>query len=204
MHFLGSRRTVEVPYVGALVNGGLRRFTVESVNAVRGRPVANLAPGWRLTRVESQEPLRASPADVTLEGVATHTLYTTAEQRRALDEQAAPPHRRQRAVLIPLSKSEAWWRMAQDERQQLFAPRGSGARPGGHIGIGMRYLERFPRRLYHARFLPTSEWDFLTFFELDDDDVETFRRMLSELRDPERNPEWRFVEREVEIWLRPA
>jgi hypothetical protein len=56
--------------------------------------------------------------------------------------------------------------------------------------------------LYHSRYLPeASNYDFLTYFEFRDADAPAFRGLLAELRDVKRNPEWRYVEREFEIWM---
>jgi hypothetical protein len=46
-----------------------------------------------------------------------------------------------------------------------------------------------------------TSYDFLTYFEFEDDDVGAFRELLTALRDPERNPEWTCVDLEWEIWM---
>src|SRR5207249_7080274 len=99
---------------------------------------------------------------------------------------------------IPIAKSDAWWALAQDERDHYF--RRTPDRPG-HVEIGTRYAPSIFRRLYQARFQPGSEWDFLTYFEVREEDVGAFRSLLAGLRDPAVNPEWGFVERETEIWM---
>ena len=63
------------------------------------------------------------------------------------------------------------------------------------LGTGMR-------RLYHARYLPGSEWDFLTYFEFTEKRAQQFRELVAALRDVKKNPEWKFVNREVEIWMK--
>jgi hypothetical protein len=42
---------------------------------------------------------------------------------------------------------------------------------------------------------------FLTYFEFPRDTTAAFEELLGELRDVERNPEWAFVDREVELWM---
>jgi len=126
-----------------------------------------------------------------------HVVYTDADKRRELAAISAG-ERGPRAVLIPISKSDAWWAMAQDERERFF--RRSPDRPG-HVEIGTRHAPSIFRRLYHARYQPGSQWDFLTYFELAEEDTDAFRTLLAELRDPVLNPEWQYVERETEIWM---
>jgi len=40
-----------------------------------------------------------------------------------------------------------------------------------------------------------------TYFEFDRKHTDGFKRLLAGLRDPERNPEWKYVDREYEIWM---
>ncbi|MGR8931848.1 MAG: chlorite dismutase family protein, partial [Gammaproteobacteria bacterium] len=70
-------------------------------------------------------------------------------------------------MLIPIAKSEAWWSLPQDKRGEHFR-----TSPGyrGHTAIGADFAARIFRRLYHARGLPGYEWDFLTYFDFDEDD----------------------------------
>src|SRR5262249_36160711 len=102
-------------------------------------------------------------------------------------------------AIVAITKSDAWWRLAHDERQAYFRKR---AAADGHTAIGEKYAAKIARRLYHARYLPGSEWDFITYFEFTEEHAPTFRKLLAALRDPKKNPEWGFVEREVEVFLR--
>ena len=91
-----------------------------------------------------------------------------------------------------IRKTEAWWALAQDERRAIFEEQSR------HIGIGLEYLPAVARRLYHSRELG-EPFDFLTWFEFAPGDAVAFDELLRRLRD---TPEWRFVEREVELRLR--
>ena len=103
------------------------------------------------------------------------------------------------AVLIPIGKSEEWWKLAQDQRQSYFEKTGKHQ---GHTAIGLKYVDRVFRKLYHSRYLNSSVgYDFLTYFEFKDSYEEDFRALLAELRDTKKNPEWVFVDREYEIWM---
>ena len=98
-----------------------------------------------------------------------------------------------RAALIPIRKNAAWWALTQDERRDVFEAQSR------HIAIGLRYLPAIARRLHHCRDLgPDEPFDFLTWFEYTPADAGAFEELVGALRD---SPEWRFVEREVDIRL---
>ena len=98
-----------------------------------------------------------------------------------------------RAALIPIRKNGAWWALTQDERRQVFEAQSQ------HIAIGLRYLPAIARRLHHCRDLsPDEPFDFLTWFEYTPTDAGAFEDLVGQLR---ASPEWRFVEREVDIRL---
>lgn len=186
---------------GALVDvplgGRVNRYRVDSVEERVGAALRGVEAGMSVVRLEAPAPLPTPAGGLLASGVVQHVLYTDAERRRELAAVSAG-ERGPRAVLIPIAKSDAWWAMAQDERDAYF--RRAPDRPG-HVEIGARYAPTIFRRLYQARYLPGSQWDFLTYFELHDEDLGAFRALLAQLRDPALNPEWRFVERETEIWM---
>lgn len=170
------------------------RFRIEEVRAVRGEPLAGLSVGGALCRIESTAGLPSGDGNLT--GVLQHLGYTRAAERAALatTELAGP---RAVCVLIPMTKSSAWWQLAHDERDAIF--RGSG-RPG-HVNVGLPFARVILRKAYHCRPLPGTAWDFLTYFEFLPERRAEFMELLAGLRDPERNPEWSYVEREAEVWL---
>jgi hypothetical protein len=170
----------------------ITRYVVDRVKPVAGAGLEGVIPGAQLVRLESEG--RPLAPDAPLTGVTTHLVYTSVAARRELMMSPAPESG-PTAVLIPIRKSAAWWAMAQDERQAHFE------RAAGHLTVGMPYLQRIFRRLYHARNLPGAVWDFLTYFEFPPDRTEEFESLLAGLRDPQKNPEWSFVERETEVWM---
>jgi hypothetical protein len=168
---------------------------VEAVVPVRGASVAGIEPGQAWSRLEQPGAL-AVPAAPFI-GTTQHLVYTDAASRAelsAISRASTGPI----AVLIPICKSASWWALAQDERQAHFTP----GRRAGHTALGRPFAARIYRRLYHARHLPGSSWDFLTYFEFPASERGAFQELLSILRDPESNPEWSFVDRELEIWMR--
>jgi Chlorite dismutase len=175
----------------------LRRdhYRIDALVQVRGPGLDGLEPGAGLDRVEASAPF--PPSSGGLIGVTQHLVYTTAPERRellAISAKETGPL----AVVIPIRKSDAWWGLAQDERDLLMRP--IGGKPG-HIRLGREYAGRIYRRLYHARYAGGSDWDFLTYFEFPADAADEFRSLLRGLRDPLQNPEWAYVERECELWL---
>jgi hypothetical protein len=172
------------------------RYRVESVSHVRGTPLAGVETGASFFRVESSAGPPAGTGD--LVAATQHLGYTRASERAEL---ASPPPAGpdSLAVVIPITKSEAWWALAHDERDQLF--RGRGDRKG-HVAVGRPHAPRLFRKLYHGRGVPGAGWDFLTYFELEASGADEFRALVASLRDPELNPEWLEVIREAEVWLR--
>lgn len=171
------------------------RYRIEAVRTQRGAPLTGITPGDKFVRLESIAELPAGGGD--LVGVTQHLAYTRAAERPDLVTTPLPGQDAV-CVVIPLTKSEAWWQLALDERDAMF--RGGATRPG-HVEVGLAYARSILRKLYHARSLPGAGWDFVTYFEFAPAHRQQFEALLAGLRDPERNPEWNYVERESEIWL---
>ena len=95
------------------------------------------------------------------------------------------------AALIPIRKSDAWWALAQDERRAVMEDQSR------HIRMGMKYLPAVARKLHHCRDLG-EPFDFLTWFEYAPEDASAFEELVGLLRG---TPEWKYVDREVDIRL---
>ncbi len=138
-------------------NTRMNRYAVSSVRAVAGAS-PDLLPGAVMLRVEGDpsDPLLADEningkISFLLRGATRHLQYTGAGQRTELNARSRAeldPSPGTAAVLIPIKKSEAWWALAQDERQAHFQRTGSAE---GHTAIGLRYADKIFRRLYHCR-----------------------------------------------------
>jgi hypothetical protein len=170
------------------------RYRIEAVQNVRGAPLAGLEPGTKFVRLESVTELPAGGGE--LFGVTQHLAYTRAAERPDLVTTPLPGHDAI-CVVIPLKKSEAWWQLALDERDAMFR----GASRPGHVELGLAYARIILRKLYNRRAFPGAEWDFVTYFEFAPAHRAQFEALLAALRDPAKNPEWNYVEREAEIWL---
>lgn len=169
-------------------------YELQAVLPVRGAPAAGAEAGQAWSRVE--QPGAPALPEAPFLGSTQHLVYTDAATRSELT-QVSRGGSGPVAVLIPICKSAAWWALAQEERQAYFLP---GRQPG-HTALGRPFAARIYRRLYHARYLPGSSWDFLTYFEFPESERAAFRELLAILRDPAQNPEWAFVERELELWM---
>ena len=138
----------------------------------------------------------AAPADGwALRGITSNERYVVREEKAQLVDRQEGLGRPSStfAALIPVRKTAAWWALTQDERRDIFEAKSA------HIGIGLRYLPAIARRLHHCRDLDVdAPFDFLTWFEYAPSDEAAFDDMLLQLR---ATPEWRYVEREVDIRL---
>jgi len=186
----------------AQISARRTHYVVESSVVVRGESVASMVAGAELTRLFCDSPI-AGLNDVLLAGSSQHLQYANAAQRDHLAAVSAKEFSAgatTRAVIIPIRKNAAWWRLAHDERLAFFNPS-----PGkeGHTTIGERYAGRIFRQLLHARYdAAKPPYDFVTYFEFNEADTSAFTALLGELRDETLNPEWRYVEMEQEFWLR--
>lgn len=108
----------------------------------------------------------------TLTGVIRPLVYAsqTPDQLQALQatEYAGelPPRY---AVAIPTRKSAAWWNLPEAKRLALMRE---------HTAVGIEYLAKVKRRLYHATGL--ADADFITWFETDD--LAAFSELVARLR----------------------
>jgi len=173
------------PIVFSGGNDGAWQVTRQT--AIKGNGVAGVA---RLAK--GAQPIAG--ATWVLSGVASNLRYTSAAEKRVLDATPSVLGRSSatRAALIPITKSAAWWALAQDERRAVLEDKSR------HIAIGSDYLTAVSRQLVHCRDQPGAAFDFLTWFEFAPADEGRFDELLTKLR---ATPEWGFVEREVELRL---
>lgn len=169
-------------------SGGARgNWKVLKQGALKGAALADVAFVDRGTKADSG-------AAWTLAGVTSNLRYTNAAEKKVLDATPSVLARpgATRAALIPITKSAAWWGMAQDERRAVLEDKSR------HIAIGSDYLSVVSRQLVHCRDQVGAQFDFLTWFEFKPEDESRFDELLAKLR---ATPEWGFVEREVELRL---
>jgi chlorite dismutase len=179
------------PLLVAFVGGDTGSWRVVRFQAVRGIP---LPPVSHLTMIEG--PAAASVgrnAAWVLRGVTSHERYVTRAEHEALAARQGELGRLQatRAALIPITKSEQWYELSQDERRRIFEDRSR------HIGTGLEYLPAIARRLHHGRERGEA-FDFLTWFEYAPEAEPAFEQLVARLRASE---EWTYVVREIDVRL---
>lgn len=179
------------PLMVAFAGGEAGSWAVERIETVAGVP---LEPVSRLEMIESPAThgLNGRSAWV-LRGVTSNDRYASRGEQDAFVSKQEPLGRMAstRAALIPITKSEAWWELPQDERRRIFEE------SSHHVATGLEYLPAVARRLHHGRDL-SEPFDFLTWFEFAAEDAARFEDLVNKLRATE---EWVYVEREVDIRL---
>jgi hypothetical protein len=142
-----------------------------------------------------------------LGGVVRPRTYTGAAMNNFAYAHAVvqqPGHLMPNAFLVPMSKTAAWWAKDWMERHTYFLPRyddDGRMKAQGHALAAEPGIACLMRRTYKAETEPAPEgaYDFVTYFECADADIPTFHRVMANLRDVDKNPEWRFV-REGPTW----
>jgi hypothetical protein len=204
-YFFASADKAAVQKIAGDRKQSLSLYKIESVVSIRGKPGIDAKPGATIVRLEIAAklgPVAGAQAPALLfRGVPQHLQYTSREQRDDLNKRSRtelPASKNTVAVIIPIRKSAAWWALPHDERHAHFQKKGDKI---GHTAIGAKYVERIYRKLYHARYaVEAADHDFITYFEFERAHTDDFKSLLKQLRDPEQNPEWNFVDREYEIW----
>jgi hypothetical protein len=189
-----------------------------------GEPPASAAPGldqarymvqvsskYRPRLQELEEELRRRIGDnagiIALDGAARNPRYSSAEMAQYASK-GAPPRRSGRAsrhaIILPIRKSPEWWQKTVLERHSYFYPhvdQARGHQVKGHAMAAEKGIGSLFRRVYHNPdgYERDNEFDFITYFECDDEALPVFEAVLGSLRDVLQNPEWRFVQ-EGPIW----
>ena len=144
---------------------------------------------------------------LTLEGAARNPRYSSAEMV-SYSNRGAPPRRSGRvsknAIIIPIRKTRDWWQKSALERHSYFYPHvdhASASPVKGHALAAEKGIASLFRRVYHnpEGYERPDEWDFITYFECDDEALPVFEQVMAALRDFHQNPEWRYVQ-EGPIW----
>jgi hypothetical protein len=175
------------------------------------RHAAQITSKYRPRLQEIDEEFRRRMGDsseiITLEGAARSPRYSSAEMVN-YSNRGAPPRRSGRvsknAIIIPIRKTQEWWQKSTLERHSYFYPHvdhASASPVKGHALAAEKGIASLFRRVYHnpEGYERTDEWDFITYFECDDDGLPVFEHVMNSLRDFHQNPEWRYVQ-EGPIW----
>ncbi|MDX1951994.1 MAG: chlorite dismutase family protein [Verrucomicrobiota bacterium] len=167
-------------------------WKVLSIKTLIGDPLPSVT---HLTIAPPAIPPTGSTVLWTLRGITSNERYVTRSEKEQLLNRQPPTGRSEatHAALIPIRKTDDWWRLPQDERRRIFEEQSH------HIEIGLLFLPAIARRLHHCRDLsPHEPFDFLTWFEFAPSDASAFDDLIDKLR---ATSEWNFVSREIEIRL---
>jgi hypothetical protein len=157
----------------------------------------------RLNELEAEIRRRLGDAGdvIALDGAERPPRYTSSDlydfaYRRAVPRTTGRIARN--VFVLPMSKTAEWWQLPSLERHAFFYPHvdsGSGCPVHGHARTAEEGIPTIYRRLYHNPdgYERPGEYDFVTYFECEDEHIGTFCRVHESLRDTARNPEWRYV-----------
>jgi hypothetical protein len=188
---------------------GDRELASEGAGAARYAIQASASYRPRLVELECELKRRlGSAAEIlSIEGAEQPPRYTSAE----MHDYAYKPSRTRlsgrvaaNAIILPLNKTDAWWRKSVLERHGFFYPhhdRITGGEVKGHARSADEGIPTIFRKLYHNPdgYQREGQYDFITYFECVDEHLATFDRIHQALRDERQNPEWHYV-REGTEW----
>ena len=177
----------------------------------RARHLVQVSSKYRPRLQELDEELRRRMGEsaevMTLEGATRTPRYSSPEMVH-YSSKRAPPRRSGRAsrnaIIVPILKTAEWWAMSPLERHAYFYPHvdeASACPVKGHAVAAEKGIPALYRRVYHNPdgYQRPNEFDFLTYFECEDEALPVFDDVLQSLRAVDQNPEWRYV-REGPIW----
>ncbi len=145
---------------------------------------------------------------LSLEGAFRNPRYSSPEMVH-YSNKGAPSRRSGRlsknAIVVPIRKTPEWWQKSALERHSYFYPHVDHASATPVKGHAHRGGEGHPGRCSGAcTTTPTATSGQASstssrYFECDDEALPVFDQVMTSLRDPHQNPEWRYVE-EGPIW----
>ncbi len=175
------------------------------------RHVVQVSSKYRPRLLEIDEELRRRLGDsaeiLSLDGAFRNPRYSSPEMVQ-YSNKGTPPRRSGRlsknAIIVPSRKTPEWWQKSVLERHSYFYPHvdhASATPVKGHALAAEQGIPSLFRRVYHNPdgYERPGEFDFVSYFECDDESLPVFDQVMTSLRDFHQNPEWRYVE-EGPIW----
>ena len=182
-----------------------------SVCIQKARHLVQVSSKYRPRLQEIDEELRRRIGDsaeiLSLDGAFRNPRYSSPEMVN-YSNKGAPPRRSGRlarnAIAAPMRKTPERWQKSALERHSYFYPHvdhASATPVKGHALAAEKGIPALFRRVYHNPdgYERPNEFDFVSYFECDDDALPVFDQVMNSLRDFHQNPEWRYVE-EGPIW----
>ena len=180
-----------------MLAGGFR----SSAGLGAARYVAQVCSKYRPRLDEIEAELRRRVGNcgevVSLDGAIRVPQYTSAALY-AYAYKPAPPRTTGRtvrnAIIIPVNKKPEWWALDPLDRHAYFYPSQNGH--GGHARSVEAGITSVYKKIYHH---PDGhgidgQFDFISYFECADEHLPVFDAICRNLRNVERNPEWKYVE----------
>lgn len=185
-------------------------LATESSGSVRegigaARYVAHLSANYR-SRLEEvacdlKRRINGAANVIILDGAERAPRYRSAEMHNyaykpALARQSGRVSHN--AIIVPMSKTSAWWEKTALERHSYFYPHhedSSGSPVKGPAKAAEAGITKIFRRLYHNPdgYQRQGEFDFITYFECTDENLPVFDQICRALRDERQNPEWKYM-----------
>jgi hypothetical protein len=162
---------------------------------------ANYRPRLDEVAAELKRRIDGAAELLVMDGAQRAPRYSSAEMqefayRPALSRQSGRVARH--AIILPMSKTAAWWEKSVLERHSFFYPHhdeSSRSAVKGHAVAAEAGIAKILRRLYHNPdgYQREGEYDFITYFECTDENLPVFEAICGALRDKRQNPEWQYV-----------
>lgn len=146
----------------------------------------------------------------TLTGVQRPRSYTSHAMTQYAYEPALAPGpggKYPLGVVTPQNKNDLWWRMSWMRRESFFLPRyddEGNMIAKGHALASEAGISCINRRLVHhpEAYGRPEGYDFVGYFEFDEESINAFRTVMTALRNTAQNPEWDYVSEGPEWWGR--
>ena len=171
----------------------------------RAQHLVQVSSKYRPRLDEIEEELRRRAGDsatiLSLDGAFRSPRYSSPEMMH-YSNKGAPSRRSGRlsrnAIIAPMRKTSEWWEKSALERHSFFYPHvdhASATPVKGHALAAEKGIASLFRRVYHNPdgYERPGEFDFVSYFECDDESLPVFDQVMTSLRDCAQNPEWRYV-----------
>lgn len=162
---------------------------------------ANYRPRLDEVACDLERRINGAADIIILNGAERTPRYSSAEMKKfaykpALARQSGRVSHN--AVIMPMSKTAAWWEKSALERHSYFYPHhedSSGSPVKGHAKAAEAGIAKVFRKLYHNPdgYQRPDEFDFITYFECTNESMPVFDHICRALRDERQNPEWKYV-----------
>lgn len=137
----------------------------------------------------------------------SYTSHGMTQFAYAAAQAPGPAERYPLGVVTPMNKTRQWWGLDWMHRESFFLPRYDSDENmvvKGHSLAAAAGIPCITRRLMHAPngYGQADNYDFVGYFEFDEEHAQVFQDVMRGLRDVAQNPEWQYVQEGPEWWGR--